>query len=683
MKKFLSILMTIAVLLSLAACGQETQQETTAPAEATEATESASKAPANRAPETPEELYGHINQLEPMDGVYKIWNVEGVKNIANHLDGTFELLCTIDMGGAVIAPIGTAENPFTGEIRGANFFLQNFTIQGGQETDFGFLGVNEGKIRNIVLENVTFIPGPNAKNIGTMAGTNRGEIMRSNVSGTMTVENAPDGTNCGTGVGLNTGSFASTVMTVDVAYLADGSANVGGLIGKAQGGQAEYLETHGKLDISGENKMTGLFAGDATDCVFKSCVFSGETNTVNGQLFLNFTGNPEDDELVVAEKALWRDNAHYEPLPENVLALREKVVDTMNKLCSIEWRVKENISHSCTCNLTLCHGIYNAEYTYTGIPYNHKSSSLRRVEYILDEDGYLPDWFYELEAYDGFDIYFGSDCSSTIAQAWWTVSNSVDFQSTLFMPEAYNRGTIKVGDYKCDWILSGLQLTEEYMLANSEEAIYEAYATMRLGDALINRTEEGGHTRMAAADPVIVRDQAGKIDPNYSYILITEQGSPMEDHVNKISSSCKVEFPRNFLQLYHNWYVPVTCEELLTGEMETPEATIEGGCGGYAGMLTGMVKANYFLDCVTLKITDSQGNVVLEHPLFTTSVKESDYGNNYFTARCYTDSLSMTDFAVVLSRVTFEKGQTYFYTVTANLGTYDDIVVGESSFTFG
>ena len=157
----------------------------------------------------------------------------------------------------------------------------------------------------------------------------------------------------------------------------------------------------------------------------------------------------------------------------------------------------------------------------------------------------------------------------------------------------------------------------------------------------------------------------------------------MEDHVNKISSSCKVNFPRNFLQLYHNWYIPVTCEELLTGEMETPEATIEGGCGGYAGMLTGMVKANYFLDCVTLKITDSQGQVVLDHPLFTTSVKESDYGNNYFTARCYTDSLSMTDFAVVLSRLTFEKGETYFYTVTANLGTMDDILVNESSFTFG
>ena len=684
MKKILSIVIMFAVLLSLAACGEQavpTEQETTVPT-VPEETQSAGKAPANQAPQTPQEMYGHINQLEPMDGVYKIWSVEGVKNIANHPDGSFELLCTIDLEGAELSPIGTADKPFTGEIKGANFFLKNFTVRGGQETDFGFIGVNQGTVRNLVLEDVTFIPGENAVNIGTLVGNNQGKVLRCNVSGGMTVDAAPEGANCGTGVGVNTGSFASTVLTVDLAYNAENAANVGGLIGCNQG-EAEYLETHGKFDVLGENKSVGLFAGVNTDSILVNCVFSGTTNTVNGQLYTYFTGNADDDELVVAEKALLRDNAHYAPLPENVQAVREKVVDTMYKLCSVQWRVKENISHSCTCNLTTCHGVYNADYLYTGIPYNHKSSSLRRVEYILDDEGYIPDWFYDLESYDGFDIYFGADCSSTIAQAWWTVSNSVDFQSTVFMPPANGRGTIAVGDYKCDWVLTNQVFTDSYMLANSEEIIYEAYATMRLGDALVNRNEDGGHTRMAAADPVIVRDQQGKIDPNYSYILIHEQGSPMEDHVNKISSSCKVNYPRNFLQLYHNWYIPVTCEELLTGEMEPAEATLEGACGGYAGMLTGTVKSNYYLDCVTLKIEDSQGQVILDHPLFTTSIKEADYGNNYFAGRCYTDRLSMADFAAVLSRVSFEKGETYSYTVTANLGTYDDIQVHESTFTFG
>jgi len=31
----------------------------------------------------------------------------------------------------------------------------------------------------------------------------------------------------------------------------------------------------------------------------------------------NFTGS-EDDELVVAENARWRDNAYHQPLPENI-----------------------------------------------------------------------------------------------------------------------------------------------------------------------------------------------------------------------------------------------------------------------------------------------------------------------------------------------------------------------------
>ena len=676
MKKFISVLMLVALLLGCCACGKKQAPAAAKPTETTGATMITGKL-------TPEQQFGHIDETTPIDGVYKIWSAKGVQNIANHPEGKFELLCTVDMQGATISPIGTAEKPFTGELYGANFFIQNFTVQGGSEESFGFLGVNQGLVRNLVLENVTFIPGANAKNIGTLAGLNAGELIRCTVSGTMpAIENAPAGAACGGLIGKNTGSVENGSATMDIAVHSPNQAYVGGLIGLCEGGKVQYLETHGAIDTVGTNKQFGLFAGQ-TDVVFNTCVFSGPSNTVDGKLLTNFTGNPDDDELVVAPSALWRDNGFLQPLPEKELAMRQKVVDTMNRLCSVEWKVKQDLAHSCVCQLSTCHGMYNAGYTYYGIPYNHKASPITRVEYCIDEDGYVKDWFYDMGSFDGFDMYFGGDCSTTIMHSWFTVSNSIDFLFTTFMMPAVGRGTIKVGDYIGDFTTGEKNYTDQYILANGEEKMYECYTQMRMGDAFVNVNENGGHTRMAVSDPIIVRDQQGKIDPNYSYFLISEQGSPMENAEERTYSYCKVNFKRNFSSLCQNWYIPITCEELLTGEMETPEAKLEDGCGGYAGMFTGTVRCNYHLVSVTLKITDSRGNVVTEHPYFSNCQKNDDYGSTHFTARNYVDHLNLAEFAAVLSRTDFQKGETYNYTLTANLATFDDFVVGEGQFTYG
>ena len=126
MKKLFSVIALLAVLLSLAACGAK-QPQAAAPA-------------ATIDPASPEAMYGHIDQTQPMDGIYKLWNAEGVKNIANHPDGSFELLCNVDMGGAELAPIPE----FTGTLNGANFTISNFTVK-GEGADFGFISVNKGK----------------------------------------------------------------------------------------------------------------------------------------------------------------------------------------------------------------------------------------------------------------------------------------------------------------------------------------------------------------------------------------------------------------------------------------------------------------------------------------------------------------------------------------------------------
>ena len=127
-------------------------------------------------------------------------------------------------------------------------------------------------------------------------------------------------------------------------------------------------------------------------------------------------------------------------------------------------------------------------------------------------------------------------------------------------------------------------------------------------------------------------------------------------------------------------YIPVTCEELLTGEMEPVECTISQDADGEAGLTTGYIKANYYLDAVTLKITDSQGNVVFNHKMYTTAARRAETGDNDQIMRNYRDDYDMAYFATPLQKLQLEIGETYSYSITARLGTYDEIVVKEDSF---
>lgn len=665
MKKFIAIVLLIAVLLSCCACGGKKNDETDPVLD----------------PSSNEAKFGHIDQTVLIDGRYKIWNAEGVKNMVNHPDATFEILCSIDMEGAVLTPIAE----FTGKINGGGFVISNFTLQGGDEENFGFVTVNKGSIQKFLIQDVTFLPGSGAKNVGSLAGVNDGKILRCTVSGTMAVENAVDGANCGNLVGSNTGEIANTVCGVDMTVNCAGKANVGGIVGTTNGGTIEFVDVNGAVTVTGGQATTGLFAGQAADVVLTKCAFVGADNSLDGKLFTNFTGNADDDEAAVIVSAVWRDNGFHEPLSENVQALRDKVVEAMYNLGTVEWYVKEDVVHSCTCQLSACHGTYNHLYTNYGVPYNHKSSSLARFLYCQEEDTkMMKDWFYEVPSFDGYDIYIGTDCSASVEQAWWTVSNSVNFWTTHYMMPAESMGTIPVGDYTCDFKLTGSPLlTQKYIDATDEQVMYESYAQLRKGDAYVYLIKEGGHTRMAAEDAVVVRNQDGTINPDYSYVISHEQGMPTVNTEERTYSSWRINYKYTFANLYFDTAIPVTCEELLTGEMEPVEATLEGGCDGYVGMITGTVKTNYQLDRVQLQITDSQGNAVLDHPMWVSSQKFDDWGGNAMNTRSFNTSYDLANFAMILSTLSLEKGESYNYTLTAYLSTYDNIVVHEGNFVYG
>ena len=678
MKKLISVLLLIALLISICGCQEQMPTEpsqvpdTTASVEITEATETTEATEV-----TVNNEFADVNELEPNEkGVYQIHSAVGVQNIANHPDAKFELLCDVDLGGITWNPIAK----FTGDLAGGNFTISNFTIEGSVDGCLGFVAVNEGALRNLGLANVTVVSDANAKNIGLLAGINNGNLTRCTITGSaLTVDAAAEGAFCGAAAGISTDDIRNTNVEVNMAFSAAGSATVGGLAGSIDGGKYQYCDTNGELVVAGTNKTVGLLAGTAKNAEIKACAFVGPKNTVDGKLYNELTGSAESCEIT---KCLWRDNS-AEPISEASRNLRSIAEQYMRAMGSIEWYVDRTLYKSCHCGASMCYGAFYPGTLHKGILYNHKGSGLESSVYLLDENGFMKDWVYTQPDYDGWDMYMGNDCSTSVQKAWARVSNTACFTSTRNAAPIHGMGTIAVGDWAWNQEPPGDEITEfkQYRDATGEQAMYEAYAQMRMADGVVAQSKETHHIRMAAADAVVVRDQDGLIDPTYSYVLMHEQGYVTRD--TNFYTSWKLDHKYTFANLYETYYVPFTCEEFLTGEMETPEAWIEGNIGGRAGLTTGMVRSNYFVDSVSMVITDASGNEVFNKRMFTTTDRQKNAWDPDDLIRNLPFEFDMGMFGAPLMTQSFTMGQTYHVEVTAYLGTGDVFQVNSYDFTQG
>ena len=673
MKKFISILMILAVLLSLCACGSQTNEPTVEPtAEPTvEATEAPTEAGKPALSFTPEQLYGHIDQTKPDDkGVYKLWNKDGVANMVNAPDGTFELLCNIDMEGATLAPIGTAEAPFTGKIDGKNFIISNFALSGEGEA-LGFVGVNEGTIQDLQLQGMTVTTVAANKYIGTLAGVNKSTILRCKSSGTLTAEAAAEGAAIGGAIGQNTGDFTNSTVTVDVLASAAGAATVGGLAGTTSGGKIEFIESYGAITVTGENKTVGLFAGTMENTPITTCVFVGEDNSLNGELFTTLA-NTADDSVITG--CVMRDNTPV-VMSEDEARVRNTAAERMRQICGIEWKVRETLASDSS--------TYTVGMQYFGMPYDYNGASLARMQYLLDEEGYVKEFAYDMHPRI-LRNYMSNDCSMAVSQALWSVSNSTDFYGTNNMYPTnggIENGCIPLGDWTWEGVTNGHTDSQKYISVTDEQTLYEAYAMLRLGDFYVYTIKDvGGHTRMATGNAVVARDQNGLIDPNYSYVLTSEQGSPtLADRENMLYSTCRVDYKYTFANLKYDGALPLTCEELQTGYMEPATCEFTGGTEGKMGMITGNIETNYYLDYVDMVITDSQGNEVFNHRIFPGAHRRRD--SNTQLVRMYINTMDLGLFVAPLSEVNFVQGETYTYKVTATNSPGDVFEVTEGTFT--
>lgn len=686
MKKMIAMLLLLAIMLPFCACSKGAE----APAPTNDRVDlysvdldelwEAYEGKNSEGALTPEQMYGHIDQTVPMEGVYKIWNAEGVKNIVNHPDASFEVLCNIDMEGATLRPIGTKDQPFTGKISSVGCNISNFKIEGSVDGYLGFITINKGSINNLTLNDVTIVLDANTRYMGGLAAVNESKINSAIINGSMIVDKAADNAVCGAIVGHNNGTINNVNSDVDIIYTAEGRATIGGLVGISEGGHMEFCDAYGQLEVTGENKLVGLMIGSAKDMDVNNLAFVGETNTVNGVLFEEYFGTSEN---VTYERMLLRDNKPVEMDPK-VDALRTKVVDTMYEMATTRWSIDRDMYYDCHCLLSSCHGVYAAHDVYVGMPYKHYSSNLARFKLVLDEDNYFVDWITELPALEGHEPYVGNDCLGSIQSAWWTVSNEVNAFSIQSCQPARNvSGTIPVGEWPY-WVDVPAEEDSKILVEEDVpmETWYEAYAQVRKGDAYVHQDNQGsGHIRMAQENAVVVRDENGAIDGDYSHIVTVEQGAPTQ--LEPYYCSWRYDYTYSFELLYLRGYTPITIAEFQTGEMEPVECTLEGGGTGKAGMTLGTVHTNYNIDYVNLRITDSKGNVAMERFLLPNMGYYSDFGAYTMGIRNISLHFDLARFANTVNEANLVPGETYSYTVTVQTTPGESFVVKEDTFTNG
>lgn len=687
MKKILSLILIVCMLLSLCACGAQEQIQETQPEQSVEAAVEATEAPTEGfvlpVIEEEEISYDDVNELEPVDGWYQVHSVVGVQNMANHLDGKFNILCDIDLGGVTLEPLGSKDAPFTGQIKGNEFTISNFKIEKSTvDGDMGFFGVNDGVILQLQLADVTMVTDANTVRVGGLAGTNTGRLQRCTVDGVLTVDVAAADVQCGGGVGVNSGEFKNSVPGIDIVYNAAGAANIGGIAGYFVEGTITDTDAFGEIVVAdGTNKNIGLFVGYAKDTEVLRTIFMGEDNRIGGELFYNYIGLAEN---AVVTEGLWRDNS-AEELPADIRALREKAVQAMYDMGTVEWTVSEIMGGAChpSCNTDICHSAFLPGITYRGAPYRHQAGSLDRMLSCLDENNVMQAEVMEWGSVGGFANYMGSSCYSACQQAWSTVANSVNCPfSMASVMYCSTVGTIPVGNWGEKWPEEN-RINDAYTAKvrnyMTEEELYDCYALIRAGDVLSRVHSGGAHSIMAAEDAVVVRDENGKINPSESYIIDHEQGGD-QNPPEGMSSSWGIGVKKSFARLYEESLLPVTIEEFLEGEKDIPEAHIENGMDGILGLTTGVVTSNFFVDSVTMVITDSQGNEIMNTKLFTRVENVLDYEGIGMYERFYENTYDLANFANAVLDLDLKSGESYNATITANLMTFDHIVVKDYSF---
>lgn len=262
---------------------------------------------------------------------------------------------------------------------------------------------------------------------------------------------------------------------------------------------------------------------------------------------------------------------------------------------------------------------------YRGIPYGGSGgtkASFLRYGQGADERGVhaLSGFAVNEETGEASVLQLGSDCSTSVFNAWNQVANSIrgDKRSTKYMTE--NNGYLRVGSYESDPDENAE--TIRTCKANGEEVMYAAYSLLQPADAVVHNNGGIGHAMMITQVSVAT-GKNGQILGNTSFVTIMDQTSGNQTkEVSLFDETIGAEvYPignlekvYTFAQLYEKGYLPITCKELIdpspVSEALGLTTTPQNGDDLAAVLQANTLESSRAINLITLTVTDRDGNAV-------------------------------------------------------------------------
>lgn len=247
----------------------------------------------------------HVNNKENYEGK-KILLVEDINLNENKYTINQDKTIVFNSEAEQWTPIGNSDNVFKGELDGQGHTIKGIYIDDTSKEEQGLIGVNEGTIKNLTLEEGNIIAGycvggvtgrnygvidkviNKAKieakgssnvysSVGGVCGVNNGKIEKSKNYGNIKGEKMNVGGICGgaTGEILNCENLCETVDATGAS--SDGYCRLGGIVGYSEG---KIEQCHNKADVTGNGANIGGIVGLARG-VIDQCYNTGVIESLN------------------------------------------------------------------------------------------------------------------------------------------------------------------------------------------------------------------------------------------------------------------------------------------------------------------------------------------------------------------------------------------------------------------
>lgn len=321
------------------------------------------------------------------------------------------------------------------------------------------------------------------------------------------------------------------------------------------------------------------------------------------------------------------DTVHRILTEDPVLCGRRRTVERyMRAMATMIWRCPEDILYT-TAKDTLPEDAGKAQLRlqggrlYRGIPYSFACCSRDNFLDLTgepDEAGiYHPaglNWQL-LSGTGATTARMGNDCSSSVTRSWSQIGAQVPMTSTQFMVR--DKGFLPVGDYRSN--PADNTNSDRTVAENGKPVMFEAYAKLQTGDAVVCRAASSGHV-MLAVEVRVVRDSTGAIDGQKSTLTVLEQSREFfwngenwfdETLGEQVWAWYGVDKVYTFDKLFEIAYLPITCAALTDPTpIGEPELTDSETVFDKTALCRGTVACNWMLDRAVLTISDTEGRAL-------------------------------------------------------------------------